>query len=362
MQTNILTFYRFIAASVVVIFHFGQDTFISQIAPGFFSSGPEMVTFFFVLSGFIMALTCFGQTQFSASRYWVNRFSKIYPVYFIAALIMMLFFGNRDMANDSTAIMLHLLMLQSWVPAYPLTVNVPAWSLSIEAFFYALFPAILYLVNRGKISAKQFLLFSAGLWILTQTIHIYLLNSVQFSAQQELANFLVLYFPLSHLCSFILGIAGYLLLKNMASIEKIHAAAVNVLLMAIATSIFMVLSFKTELENSFGLILPFESSLLSPLFLVLILVSVRCDNFFTRFASMPFLIKLGEASYAIYILQKPIRSLYQMYIYPTINTTLHIHLSRDIHFVMYFFLLVYVSIWITIRVEKPVKEFLRKAL
>jgi peptidoglycan/LPS O-acetylase OafA/YrhL len=141
-----------------------------------------------------------------------------------------------------------------------------------------------------------------------------------------------------------------------------HSTVVNALLVANLTAIFLVLAYKANIAKALELNLPFESSLLSPLFLVLILVSVRCDNGFTTFVSRPFFLKLGEASYAIYILQKPLRSLYQAYLYPAINTSLHIHLSRDIHFVMYFFLLVYVSLWITARIEKPVKDFLRKQI
>jgi len=364
MQTSALTFYRFIAAAMVVIFHFGQDTFISSLAPGFFNSGPEMVTFFFVLSGFIMAMTSIDQPQFTAARYWLNRFSKIYPAYLIAAVIMMLFFGNKDSAHDSTAILLHLTMLQSWVPNYPLTVNVPAWSLSIEAFFYALFPAILFFIKNKKPTAKQFFIFAITLWLVTQIIHVYLLNSARFYAQQDLIHFFVWYFPLSHLCSFVLGIAGYFLLtsKGSDSIENQSSLTPLIALIASLASIFLVLAFKADVSSAWGIQLPFESSLLSPLFLLLILVTVYCDNAFTRFISLPFFIRLGEASYAVYILQKPIRSLYQMYIYPTINTTLHIHLTSTIHFVAYFLLLVCISMWVTTRIEKPVKLLLRKTL
>ena len=51
MRIEELTFLRFVAAAIVVIFHYGQE------ATGFsgaLTSGPEMVTFFFVLSGFFL--------------------------------------------------------------------------------------------------------------------------------------------------------------------------------------------------------------------------------------------------------------------------------------------------------------------
>jgi peptidoglycan/LPS O-acetylase OafA/YrhL len=53
MRIEALTFFRFLAASTVVIFHFGIPTFGAN---NFTVSGPKMVTFLFVLSGFVMGL------------------------------------------------------------------------------------------------------------------------------------------------------------------------------------------------------------------------------------------------------------------------------------------------------------------
>lgn len=57
MRVESLTFFRFIAAFIVVIFHFGTGTWFTKIFGRFVTAGPQMVSFFFVLSGFIMLLS-----------------------------------------------------------------------------------------------------------------------------------------------------------------------------------------------------------------------------------------------------------------------------------------------------------------
>jgi len=53
MRIEELTFFRFLAAAIVVASHFNQD---ATGLTGALVAGPEMVTFFFVLSGFVMGI------------------------------------------------------------------------------------------------------------------------------------------------------------------------------------------------------------------------------------------------------------------------------------------------------------------
>ncbi|MBT3880231.1 MAG: hypothetical protein HON76_21990 [Candidatus Scalindua sp.] len=61
MRVEILTFFRFIAAVIVVIFHFGRD---ATGFSGVLIAGPQMVTFFLVLSGFVMTLSYLNKKDF----------------------------------------------------------------------------------------------------------------------------------------------------------------------------------------------------------------------------------------------------------------------------------------------------------
>jgi len=90
-----------------------------------------------------MGVTCLDDGQFSTRQFWIRRFSRLYPAYLIAALLMLAFAAAREQAQDTPAITLHLLMLQSWLPQDALAVNGPGWSLSVEAFFYAILPLVI---------------------------------------------------------------------------------------------------------------------------------------------------------------------------------------------------------------------------
>jgi peptidoglycan/LPS O-acetylase OafA/YrhL len=47
MRVEALTFFRFFAAMIVVIYHYGQNTKLAGMFYPFITSGPQMVTFFY---------------------------------------------------------------------------------------------------------------------------------------------------------------------------------------------------------------------------------------------------------------------------------------------------------------------------
>ena len=105
------------------------------------------VSFFFVLSGFILVYTYAGR-NIVLRDFWQTRFARIYPAYLFALLLTSPFwiigalkmhvpffaFGERHFALTSALV---VLLLQSWVPGAALSWNSVSWSLSVEAFFYA---------------------------------------------------------------------------------------------------------------------------------------------------------------------------------------------------------------------------------
>lgn len=110
------------------------------------------VTTFFVLSGFVLAHG-YGESRWtrrSVGRYALARVARIYPVYLLSLLAVAPFIWHDRTPGKAGYLAAHVALLQGWLGRIPVNWNTPAWSLSCEAFFYAVFPlAILFLPRRG---------------------------------------------------------------------------------------------------------------------------------------------------------------------------------------------------------------------
>jgi peptidoglycan/LPS O-acetylase OafA/YrhL len=107
--------------------------------------GNSGVTFFFVLSGFV--LTWSFTPADSAPRFYWRRFARIWPALAVStALAIPVFYAGRALPFDHQArlgVLASLTGVQAWIPAVLFAGNPAAWSLSDEGFFYALFPAVI---------------------------------------------------------------------------------------------------------------------------------------------------------------------------------------------------------------------------
>ena len=116
------------------------------------------VNVFFVLSGFVLARG-YASTRWDRDhlvRYGVRRFARIYPVYFLSLLVMMPFIlmealpwiGATLKTSKAGLLADYVLVLQGWSGKLGVGWNTPAWSLSCELFFYALFPLFAICMRR----------------------------------------------------------------------------------------------------------------------------------------------------------------------------------------------------------------------
>src|SRR5215469_558739 len=177
-RLHALTSLRFFAAVHVVLFHMR----VIGILPGgswwyqnFASIGFVGVNFFFVLSGFILVYTYEGPAL-NAGNFWWARFARIYPAYLLSLLVAAPFFflalHHLDLpfyawskVHPVWASTLTLTLLQAWVPQGALTWNSVCWSLSVEAFFYFVFP--LFLLRSRRTSPRALLFWLGALWLVS---------------------------------------------------------------------------------------------------------------------------------------------------------------------------------------------------
>jgi len=180
--------------------------------------GRSALSFFFVLSGFVMAWSArLGDT---ASAFWRRRAARIYPTHVLtwcAALILIFSNGGTVSAGDAVT---NLFLLHTWVPNFAVnnSVNVVSWSLSCEVFFYLCFPLLYRFLQRIPIQR---------LWVSTAgtvlaVIALPWVTSMVFASRPKFLPFDVTYdqywfvylFPLARVLEFVLGILLALVVRE----------------------------------------------------------------------------------------------------------------------------------------------------
>jgi peptidoglycan/LPS O-acetylase OafA/YrhL len=305
MRIEALTSLRFVAAFFVTFFHFGGQTTLALNAP-WLLLGPQMVTFFFVLSGFVLTLSNLNKTTFSFRGFYIARISRLLPAY-LMALGLMVIIGRSESTMTLRAELLNLFFMQAWFPPYATSVNSPGWSVSVEIFFYALFPYIVGILKSRKNTFGFIFAAAALVYFLSQAVLLKLNNLKEMSDTSGYLFHIVHYLPLSHLSSFLLGIAGGCLVVVHGDRLAAHESHGGVIVIFGITATGLALFFPEWIVYLFGGLIPaFDAGFFAPLFLFMIVSVTVFDCFMVQMLSFPFLAKLGRISYAYYILQLPV--------------------------------------------------------
>ena len=124
----------------------GQPRRIAEWAVG---AGAVGVSFFFILSGFVLAWS--ARPHDSVTGFWRRRIARIYPLHLVTAALavavaLVIAPGTRIFGPDAVA---NLLLLNSWHRDWWQSLNPVSWSLTCEAFFYAVFPLFFPLLRRA---------------------------------------------------------------------------------------------------------------------------------------------------------------------------------------------------------------------
>ncbi len=345
-----LTFTRFIAAFMVLVFHGGIGLFPFNFFPivPLLSSGQTAVSYFFVLSGFVMALAYYRPGQkFDLRGYFVARFSRIYPIYILSFLLTALFYLDLMAKMKWPKILANVFLYQAWIPLYSQSFNMAAWSLSVEAFFYLIFPVFAMCLPR--ISTRRIITFALVFWVLSQLLH-----SILYIQMMPVAHLLLLYFPVFHLSSFLLGMSGGVwYISRPPSIDVDQKSNRFWLIVALGLTSFALMGRHRlpSLFNSFSL----DVGLLAPLFLVIILTLALDSTRLSRWMSRPGLVLLGDASYALYILHVPVRWWLERCV-----AALGDPISFGTMYYFYLPLMIVLSVIVFVWIERPLRDWFRR--
>jgi len=155
-QLPALTSLRFFAAVLVVLFHYlPRDEADNAWWIRIINHGYAGVSFFFVLSGFILAYTGVNtdfHCRYERRAFYARRMARIYPAFLLATLLDWPLFAWFQYATlPVTDCVLRVLLVtcvtlalvQSWLPWSLGQLNAPGWTIGVEMFLYASLPRLM---------------------------------------------------------------------------------------------------------------------------------------------------------------------------------------------------------------------------
>jgi peptidoglycan/LPS O-acetylase OafA/YrhL len=306
-----LTSLRFLAAAGVLFAHFGYS----------YNTGGIGVSFFFVLSGFILAhkygpvITTWDKQ--TALKILVLRVARIYPVHLATLLItlpLVLLFGPRYSMFDTIA---NTLLLQSWYPNGEnlFSFNGVSWTLSNELYFYLSLPIALLALNwlgLGR-SYKKCLLTALVAIVLL------LVFSVAFGSNLKLYSlswWFLIASPFYRWLEFAIGLATGFLFNSIrtrpSELGGLTMTIVEIASIAVfACAYALHAQFFKHYRWNDGLY--FDWAVAS-----MILAFSFQRGFISRLLSNKVLMHLGEISFSLYMIHQPVIGYFEHFIHPLI--------------------------------------------
>jgi len=297
-----LTGIRFYAALFVYLAHIraipGMKAFIG--APWLIDAGHIGVSFFFVLSGFILTynyadLFRDGVSARDYGRFVWDRLTKMYPVHFLATLVVLpISILSPRLQIDWWAVPVHLALLQclwpSTAPSFWEQLNVPSWSISCEWFFYVLAPVTMFLAFGRR-----------RRWIALAGMAAYLcgLGIVLWQSDDSARDYFLTHFAPTRFAEFMVGVflARFFLSSSTATLARFS----NWLL---ALGIVLVVAAELFRRDVAG---PLPSRLLCAPGIGLFIMGLAAGR--GRLAvhlSRPTVNRLGVATFALYLIHEPL--------------------------------------------------------
>ncbi len=334
---------RFLAALSIVVFHYmplTQGTSLSALV----LCSPAAVGFFFLLSGFVLAHR--HPSVPSKPQFWWARFVRVYPMYLLAFLlfipIALLKYQGSPHYSLPLAAGINLLMVQAWTPLSQ-SWNGPSWSLSVEAFLYAMFPFLVTQVGRvrNRLIWCCVALLPAGLTILL------CLDVVPAQIWRSwIGNNPIFWVPV-----FCLGICLGLWRSASANVPRSMDIPVALVLAAMVTAaLFWPPRFREVFINGGAV----------PLFAAAVVLCTYPTKVMGKILGNPLMDRLGKASYITYIVQAPLWH----YFHAAVNRVQHRPLADRrtgmAEFVAFVVFLLFCSLFLDRAVDEPLRRRLQK--
>ncbi|SDU97136.1 acyltransferase family protein [Pseudomonas vancouverensis] len=345
-----LTGLRFFAALMVFFSHY-PIAGVNDSFSIFFASGYSGVTFFFVLSGFIIAYNYSNRFEISpvaeTPKYLWARFSRVYPVYFITMAFVWFLQGADG------PILIYLFALQAWHPDIPVIggLNSPAWSISVEFFLYISFPFIMVFFTKIGIMKSKFRII--GLAILFVIVQFSLAAYLSLPPRNDLAisnpdsaHRWLYNFPLFRVFDFGLGVLAAIFFCRHAKSGDKKPVWRLISLVSIA-AVFLIMTSKDLFYSAYS----WDAAYALVFALLIFSLAMDQKSLMSLALSNKKIVFLGESSFAFYMIHLIAR--------PIFDSKVTGSLLTNIAFELFFLgLIITMSIGLHLAVEKPCRDYL----
>jgi peptidoglycan/LPS O-acetylase OafA/YrhL len=297
-RLDTLTGLRFFGALAVVFCHVGAQFTDRNSVTVLVSYGYVGVSFFFMLSGFV--LTWSSNTR-SPGRFLWMRFCRVWPLQFLLAIVAFTVLAAQEKLPGPLGHVAELLLLQAWSPQQGVYFggNGVSWSLSCEMFFYLLFPFVIGPLRRFRgrglaVTAAVTVAVLAAAPIVASALHV----------SGSLSYWLFFVFPPYRFGEFLLG----MVLARVAGLG-VRLARPGLCALFATGGLALVMWRLTTFTVRTGadVARPFVALLALPLFALLLLAGATSDLDRQRTGLNWWLpVRLGEWSFALYLVHKPL--------------------------------------------------------
>ncbi|WP_018277527.1 acyltransferase [Teredinibacter turnerae] len=293
MKLEALTSLRFFAALMVLCSHLrflaeSDNSLVKLIYDKVFWEGYIGVTFFFILSGFILSFAYQQRLQSQQIGFWEYmsaRIARIYPLHIVTWLLALplVFFLVPSSTESLATYLANGVLIQSYFPdrAIHFSANIPSWSLSDEMFFYLLFPFLLRCGTRVLL----------GLVVVLLAWHFAIALSELSEQRKHFYNYV---FPLARLLDFVIGLLLFRWYKQVwKPLPESKATLIQVGALGLLAVFFAV---KGVIPQA----LRFDVFYILPM--ALVIAAFATDRgLLAKALQHRILVLLGEASFALYL-------------------------------------------------------------
>jgi len=346
-----LTSLRFFFAFIIFTHHLtflsnSKAAYLRWIHEYILKEGFIGVSFFFILSGFILAYNyrdSILNKSISKSDFYIARIARIYPLHLLCLLIAVPITLQNvpfELSTWLSQLFFNLTLTQSFIPLKHIyfSFNSPSWSISNELFFYLLFP---FLIIWGLIIKHH--KYKKGLLIML----VLLIPFLMLFIPAEYYKNLFYVNPFFRVFDFIIGI---MLFEIYLKIKK-QQRTINYNLLEVCTILLLLFFFVFHVWVP--LVMRYSIYYWIPMSLIILIFSFQ-KGLVSKFLSNKLLILLGEISFGFYMFHQLVLKYFIDF------NRQYVHITNEYYIIIILFLLSLIISYISfIWFEKPLNKYFK---